>query len=311
MAAPLVGLQQALCSHAAVTGRFYSRRRAGFFLPTRELQTHGIVFPARTNRRFSEKLPPEPSPSQFLGGPCGALHSVWHHITIFSGKRSSINFHSWAAEAPPPEPRAVTWRAVPPRGLFSALQAGDAPRAYFSCAGKVGKSAPGRPRPPFFCLIGHLQRRCPVATEFPRSCWSFVTGTLHYALRLTVLESIGTSNDAKQTDGFSPSKGRQPKPDAQPAADQMQKDAGSVAAQDQVWERPIGQKGGGPARRGLALFRFTFVCTKVNCGVWGCIAPMGNRGLGPRRPQFRSRLPGDGRIGPAGAEPPKITACCG
>ena len=28
----------------------------------------------------------------FLGGPSGALHSVWHHITIISGKRSSINF---------------------------------------------------------------------------------------------------------------------------------------------------------------------------------------------------------------------------
>ena len=40
-------------------------------------------------------------------------------------------------------------------------------------------------------------------------------------------------------------------------------------------------KSGGPARRGLALFRFTFVRTKVNPGVWGRGGPIDNhRGWG-------------------------------
>ena len=46
----------------------------------------------------------------------------------------------------------------------------------------------------------------------------------------------------------------------------------SVAARYQSRSDRLGNSGG-PARRGLAPFRFTFVRTKVNCGVWGRIAP--------------------------------------
>ena len=51
---PLIRLQQALCTDAAVTGGFYFRR-SGFFPPTRELQAIGSALPARTRRRLSEK----------------------------------------------------------------------------------------------------------------------------------------------------------------------------------------------------------------------------------------------------------------
>ena len=37
---------------------------------------------------------------------------------------------------------------------LSAFQAGCAPQAYFSLAGKVGKRALGRPQTPSFCPIG-------------------------------------------------------------------------------------------------------------------------------------------------------------
>ena len=51
--------------------------------------------------------------------------------------------------------------------LFIRLSDGYAPQAYFSDAGKVGKSALGRPQPPFVCPIGRLQRRYRAATEIP------------------------------------------------------------------------------------------------------------------------------------------------
>ena len=62
----------------------------------------------------------------------------------------------------------------------------------------------------------------------------FVIGAAGHALRLSALESIGTSNDAKQTDGSVPLRGRQPKLDQIPATDQMPKSTGSVAAQYQT-----------------------------------------------------------------------------
>ena len=51
----------------------------------------------------------------------------------------------------------------------------------------------------------------------------FVIGAVRHALRLSALESIGTSNDAKQPDGSTPLTGRQPKPDEIPGGDQMPK----------------------------------------------------------------------------------------
>ena len=64
---------------------------------------------------------------------------------------------------------------------------------------------------------------------------SFVIGAMVYGLRLTALESIGTSNDAKQIDGSIPLAGRQPKLEKILATDQMPEGiSGSVATQ-----RPI------------------------------------------------------------------------
>ena len=71
--------------------------------------------------------------------------------------------------------------------LSQPCQAGGAPRAYFSCAGKVGKSALGSPRSPAVCPIGRKQRGYPVATELPLACWPLVIGAVGYALRLTAL----------------------------------------------------------------------------------------------------------------------------
>ena len=76
---------------------------------------------------------------------------------------------------------------VPLNFHLSALQAGHAPQAYFSDAGKVGKSAPGRPRPPFFYPIVQYQGRYPVATEFPLGRWPLVIGAVGIPLRLTAL----------------------------------------------------------------------------------------------------------------------------
>ena len=112
------------------------------------------------------------------------------------------------------------WWMVPLNFLLSAFRAGHAPQAYFSDAGKVGKSAPGRPRPPFVCPIGRLQGRYRVATEFPLGRWPLVIGAVLHELRLTALGMMGVSCHVK-IDGSTPSKGRQPKLDAQPAADQM------------------------------------------------------------------------------------------
>ena len=56
--------------------------------------------------------------------------------------------------------------AEPLRILKSGLPRPRTP-GYFFLAGKVPKRAPGRPWTPSFCLIGHYQGRCPVATEMP------------------------------------------------------------------------------------------------------------------------------------------------
>ena len=85
------------------------------------------------------------------------------------------------------------WWMVPLNFLLSAFRAGHAPQAYFSDAGKVGKSATGRPRPPFVCPIGRLQGRYRVATEFPLGRWPLVIGAVLHELRLTALGMMGVS----------------------------------------------------------------------------------------------------------------------
>ena len=77
--------------------------------------------------------------------------------------------------------------------LFIRLSDWYAPQAYFSDAGKVGKSALGRPQPPFVCPIGRLPGRYPVATEFPLGRWPLVIGAVVYPLRLTALGLRGVS----------------------------------------------------------------------------------------------------------------------
>ena len=83
-------------------------------------------------------------------------------------------------------------------GTFSALQAGDAPRAYFSCAGKVGKSAPGRPRPPSVCLIGHLQGSTRLPLKYLFAPGFLVIGAVLHELRLSPLGLMGISCCAKK-----------------------------------------------------------------------------------------------------------------
>ena len=182
---------------------------------------------------------------------------------------------------------------------LAARTRGLPPAAPFLAAQKWGKKPPAPfGLDPRFCPIGHLQRGYPVATEILRACRSFVIGALHYALRLTALESMVVSffayenlcvpTDAdgpvQKTDGSIPLRWRQPKPDKQPGGDQMPKGADSVAAQRQNlipsdWTKES-------KTLVLALFRFTFVRTKVNPGFGAGEAPIvSTRGPGARSPQ--------------------------
>ena len=68
-----------------------------------------------------------------------------------------------------------------------------APRAYFSFAGKVGKSAPGRPRSPIFYLIGRLQGKNQLPLNFCEAAGLLVIGAVFHGLRLTALESRAVS----------------------------------------------------------------------------------------------------------------------
>ena len=74
----------------------------------------------------------------------------------------------------------------------------------------------------------------------------FVIGPAIYGLRLTALEMIGISYHAKQIDGSTPLTGRQPKPEAQPATDQMPKNADSVATHRQNLIQTDWANKGGP-----------------------------------------------------------------
>ena len=72
----------------------------------------------------------------------------------------------------------------------------------------------------------------------------------------------------------------------------------SVAAQCSIAGVRLG-KGRGPAQRGLALFRFTFVRTKVNPGVRGWVSPGRLRFGAGEAPWLRSR-PAAGESKPLG-----------
>ena len=92
-----------------------------------------------------------------------------------------------------------------------------------------------------------------------------VIGAVGISLRLTALGLIGVSCHAKQKNGSTPLTGRQPKPEAQPATDQMPKSRNSVAAQYLLCWRPIGQKRGS-SPKGAGAFLVTFCAYKKSPG---------------------------------------------
>ena len=124
--------------------------------------------------------------------------------------------------------------------VFSGPSRPRAPGDF--CTHKSHQKALGRPQTPFVCPIGRSKVCYPVSTEFPRSLW----------LPRNRCGGCPTSPDGPRAEGCFlphkidssiPSKGRQPKPDQIPATDQIPGGiGGSVAAQDQVWEHPIGQR---------------------------------------------------------------------
>ena len=98
--APLVGLQQALCSHAAGTGGFYSRHP-----PVSSLQLgsykHAVppsrLAPTAGSLKGCLRGPLRHS---FSGRPNRAAIRLWHHLTISAGKRSRGNFGVHRAGGP-------------------------------------------------------------------------------------------------------------------------------------------------------------------------------------------------------------------
>ena len=130
-----------------------------------------------------------------------------------------------------------------------------------------------------------------VATEIPLACWPLVIGAVGYALRLTALVLrdladivIGNpgsfqssrQQDTEKTAASTPSKGRQPKPDKIPAADQMPGGiSASVALYHQVLSRPIGQQWGS-SPKGAGVFLGTF-CTSKKRPARGCGNPQAER----------------------------------
>ena len=70
---------------------------------------------------------------------------------------------------------------------LSVLRAGYAPQAYFSFAGKVGKSALGRPQTPFFIQSDTIRFDTGQPLKYLFASGSLVIGTLRVRLRLTAL----------------------------------------------------------------------------------------------------------------------------
>ena len=114
----------------------------------------------------------------------------------------------------------------------------------FLYAQKVTKKAPGRPRTLLFAQSVSIGGETQLPLNFPWASGSFVIGAVGHALCLTALESMVVSfflwkpgwfqqmqaAHYRKTDSPIPLTRRQPKPDEQPAADQMPKGRGSVAA---------------------------------------------------------------------------------
>ena len=131
---------------------------------------------------------------------------------------------------------------------------------HFALGGKVTKTPPGTPRSPF-CLIGRYQRRYPVATELLQGRWPLVIGQASRELRLTALGLMGVSCCAKKQIHLSRQKGVSRSRTSNPAEIRCQRIwfSGCAAAKLMAsnWEKES-------KTLVLALFRFTFVRTKVN-----------------------------------------------
>ena len=74
-----------------------------------------------------------------------------------------------------------------PLGKLLVLQTGYAPQAYFSNAGKVGKSAPGTPRPPLFVQSVCIGFDTGQPLKYCKAAGLLVIGAVGYGLRLTAL----------------------------------------------------------------------------------------------------------------------------
>ena len=125
--APLVGLQQALCSHAAGTGGFYSRHP-----PVSSLQLgsykHAVppsrLAPTAGSLKGCLRGPLRHS---FSGRPNRAAIRLWHHLTISAGKRSRGNFGAHRAGGPAV---CALCQRVAPMGSDSPI-AGRAGKKHF------------------------------------------------------------------------------------------------------------------------------------------------------------------------------------
>ena len=122
---------------------------------------------------------------------------------------------------------------VPLNVSFSALPGWRRSAGLLFLRGKSRQKRAGETPDPLFLPNRSVSGEIPGLP--PNFQLSFVIGAMVYGLRLTALESIGTSNDAKQIDGSIPLAGRQPKLEKILATDQMPEGiSGSVATQ-----RPI------------------------------------------------------------------------
>ena len=134
-------------------------------------------------------------------------------------------------------PCQAAWESCQRRGplnvSLSVLRAGYAPQAYFSCAGKVGKSAPA---PPLFVQSVGIEADTQLPLKFRWVADPLVIGAVDIQLRLSPLGLRGASFLLTRTCAVSrkaqevpqrtpaspvPSKGHQAKLDKIPAGDQM------------------------------------------------------------------------------------------
>ena len=188
--APLVGLQQALCTHAAVTGRFYSRPS-----PVSSFQLGSYKHAVSPSRL----APPAGSLKGCLRGPL--RHSFWaapkgpfiQFGTILPNLWQKVKYKFQRCKAAGKISAAGMLPAGPmrlPPGLRARVPCGLPPAGPLLDAQKWAEKPPGRPRAPVVCPIGRLQR----STRLPLNFWlSFEIGALRIQLRLTALVLIGVS----------------------------------------------------------------------------------------------------------------------